>query len=367
MSGLTQSDYIVWFQEYREADRGRVGGKNASLGTMIAAGLPVPPGFALTTEAYHTLREHSDTRSKVNRALSEIEFADPVGMRRTSEYVRALIESIPLEPEIEESVRQAYTALCEYCGVEDIPVAVRSSATAEDLPDASFAGQQDTFLWVTGADAVVHNVRRCWSSIFTDRAIAYRHETGHDHEVISMSVGVQKMVRPKAAGVAFTLNPEDGDRSMVAIDSSWGFGEAVVSGEVTPDNFLVDKVLREVVRRTVSPKHIEYALNGDGVVEQIEVDEDRRDRCSLSDDEIRAVASMARVCEKHYGTPQDVEWAIDDDLDPPDNVVLLQSRPETVWSQKERPKVAKQGQGMMDGIVSTLLNPVHTRSKSSGQ
>ncbi len=365
MSGLTQSDYIVWFQDYREADRNRVGGKNASLGTMIAAGLPVPPGFALTTEAYHLLRDDTETRAKVNRALGEIDFADPVGMRRTSEYVRSLMEGIPIPDLVEADLRAAYRALCEYCSTDNIPVAVRSSATAEDLPDASFAGQQDTFLWVMGEDAVVENVRRCWSSIFTDRAIAYRHETGHDHEVISMSVGVQKMVRPKSAGVAFTLNPSDGDRSMVAIDSSWGFGEAVVSGEVTPDNFLVDKVLREIVSRTISPKHMEYALNGDGFVEQVETDEERRDGCSLSDDEIKAVAAMARRCEKHYGSPQDVEWAIDLDLDAPDNVVLLQSRPETVWSQKERPKVAKSGQGMMDGIVSTLLNPVHTRKKTS--
>ncbi len=180
-----------------------------------------------------------------------------------------------------------------------------------------------------------------------------------------MSVGIQKMVHPKAAGVAFTLNPSDGDRSQIAIDASWGFGEAVVSGEVTPDNFLVDKVIHEVVSRTVSPKTIEYRLNGVGVVEPAEVEEERAMRACLDEDEIRAVAQMARRAEKHYGTPQDVEWAIDKDLDPPHNVILLQSRPETVWSQKKRRSVANPGQGFMDGIVSTLISPVHSRGKTS--
>jgi pyruvate,water dikinase len=249
--------------------------------------------------------------------------------------------------------------------VPDVPVAVRSSATAEDLPDASFAGQQDTFLWITGGDAVVEHVKRCWSSIFTDRAISYRHETGHDHEIISMSVGVQKMVQPKAAGVAFTLNPTDGDRSQVAIDSSWGFGEAVVSGEVTPDNYLVDKVLLEISRRTVSSKVTEYRLNGSGVVEPVAVDPERQTQPSLTDDEVKAVAAMAKRAERHYGSPQDVEWAIDAHLPAGENVVLLQSRPETVWSRKPRKQVATVGAGFMDGILATLMSPVHTRAKAA--
>lgn len=362
---MKEHNYIVWFQDYHPSDKPRVGGKNSSLGEMIAAGLPVPPGYAITTEAYHTLRDHSDTRYKVNRALDEVDFADPVGMRRIAAYVRALIEAIPMSADIEEQIRTSYAALCEMCGVDDVPVAVRSSATAEDLPDASFAGQQDTYLWITGGDDVVEHVKRCWSSIFTDRAIAYRHETGHDHEVISMSVGVQKMVQPKSAGVAFTLNPSDGDRSQVAIDASWGFGEAVVSGEVTPDNFLVDKVLYEVVSRTVSPKVTEYRLTDGGTVEPAEVDDDRANKPCLTDDEIKAVAAMARRAERHYGSPQDVEWALDAHLPPGENVILLQSRPETVWSQKKRKTVAKTGQGFMDGIVSTLIAPVHSRKKAS--
>jgi pyruvate,water dikinase len=188
----------------------------------------------------------------------------------------------------------------------------------------------------------------------------------HDHELILMSVGIQKMVRPRAAGVAFTLNPSDGDHSQIAIDSSWGFGEAVVSGEVTPDHFLVDKVMFQIVHRTVSTKGMEYRLseNGDGV-EPAEVPAERREAPSLTDDEIKSVARLARLAERHYGAPQDVEWAIDADLADPENIILLQSRPETVWSRKKRRTVSKPGTGVMDSIVATLLNPAHGRKKSS--
>ncbi len=356
------SDYIVWFDDYdAEKHHSKVGGKNASLGTMIAAGLPVPPGFAVTTDAYHTLRSHTAMRAEVNQLLGQVQFSDPVGMRDISTHIRKLIEETPIDPEIERSIRASYLALSERCGLEDVPVAVRSSATAEDLPDASFAGQQDTYLWITGADAVVDHVRRCWSSIFTDRAIAYRHQMDHDHEVISMSVGVQKMVDPKAAGVAFTLNPMNGDRTQVAIDASWGLGEAVVSGEVTPDNYLVDKVLREIVGRIISPKAIEYRLNGDRQVEKLDVEAERQCIQCLSDDEIKAVAAMARRAERHYGYPQDVEWALDRHLPDGENVILLQARPETVWSRKEVKPVSTGKYDPMRSIVSTLISPIHTK------
>lgn len=357
------SDYIVWFDQYRDADAPRVGGKNSSLGTMIAAGLPVPPGFALTTVGYHTLRQNSDQYWKVNRALMEIDLADPVGLRRSSEYIRTLIEATLMEPDVEKAIREAYAALVERCGTANVPVAVRSSATAEDLPDASFAGQQDTYLWITGGDSVVEHVKKCWSSIFTDRAISYRHQMGHDHEVISMSVGVQKMVLPKAAGVAFTLNPSDGDRSQIAIESSWGFGEAVASGEVTPDSFLVDKVLLEIVKRNISSKDTEYVLTEEGIVEARPVDQDRRLVPSLTDKEIKAVAMMAKRAERHYRAPQDVEWAIDLHLPEGENVIVLQSRPETVWSRKPRRSVST-GEMGLQGIVTTLLSPLHSRAKA---
>jgi pyruvate, water dikinase len=244
-----------------------------------------------------------------------------------------------------------------------VPVAVRSSATAEDLPDASFAGEHDTYLWVRGPDDVLRHLARCWSSLFTARAIAYRRERGYDHDVVAMSVGVQKMVRPTAAGVAFTLNPRDGDRSQVAVEAAWGFGEGIVSGEVTPDSFLVDKVLGEIVQRTISDKAVQYRLGSDDRVERVEVAADRRAVPSLTDDQVKAVARLARAAERHYRCPQDVEWALDGDLPGDQAVTLLQARPETVWSRKAATPVATAGDPMAS-IVATLLSPLHRRELS---
>lgn len=354
------SPYVLWFDDYHDVDHPRVGGKNASLGSMIRAGLPVPPGFAVTTDAYRTLRTQPGLRDEVRDRLSRVDWRDAAGLREISAEVRGLIEKIELPDDIVDAVGEAYEALCSWCEVDGLPVAVRSSATAEDLPDASFAGLQDTFLWVQGVGSVLEHVRRCWSSVFTDRAVAYRHERGFTDEVIDMSVGVQKMVEPVAAGVAFTLNPSTGDRSQVAIDASWGFGEAVVSGEVTPDNFLVDKVIGEIVQRKISPKSIAYELR-DQRVEVVEVPTDRAEAPCLTDEQIKAIAAMARRAERHYGRPQDVEWALDRHLPEGDNVILLQSRPETVWSNKPRQPVSR-GPSGMDAIVATLLSPMHARA-----
>lgn len=354
-----RSTYTVWFDEYTDDQRPLVGGKNASLGEMMRAGLPVPPGFALTTAAYEILRQPR-LQAAVNRCFAAVARGDAAGMQEASRQARALIESVDIPDDIARAIRDCYEWLCEHCDTDDIPVAVRSSATAEDLPDASFAGQQDTFLWVRGGEAVLEHVKRCWSSVFTDRAVAYRRETGHDHEVVSMSVGIQKMVEPRAAGVAFTLNPSDGDRSQVAIDASWGLGEAVVSGEVTPDNYLVDKVLFEIVKRTISPKTIEYCVNGDGV-QAVEVPPERQTVPCLGDEEIKAIARLARRAEQHYGCPQDIEWAVDGVLPEGDSVVLLQSRPETVWSRKPRVRLNPGGSTPLEGIVATLLAPVRAK------
>jgi pyruvate,water dikinase len=237
---------------------------------------------------------------------------------------------------------------------------VRSSATCEDQPDASFAGEHDTYLWVRGGDSVVAHVLRCWASLFTDRGIAYRLERGYRQHGAAMSVGVQQMVRPRAAGVAFTLNPLDGDRSQIAIDASWGFGEAVVSGEVTPDNFLVDKVMGAITRRTISAKTLEYRLTAADTVTAVEVEAERQSVPCLTDDEIAAVARLARRAEKHYKCPQDVEWAIDgaQASDGEQSVLLLQSRPETVWSRRPR-QAAACNADPITSMVQTLLRPSH--------
>jgi pyruvate,water dikinase len=267
---------------------------------------------------------------------------------------------VPLPPWLAAEVVEAYDRLGERCRDPEVGVAVRSSATSEDQPDASFAGEHDTYLWVRGHDDLLDRVRRCWASLFTDRAVTYRREMGYPDAGAAMSVGVQKMVTPRTAGVAFTLNPTNGDRSQVAIDASWGLGEAVVSGSVTPDNFLVDKVVGQVTRRIISPKHVEHRLDDDGRVVEAAVEPERRDAPCLSDDEIRAVAALARRAEKHYGCPQDVEWALDAQLPDGENILLLQSRPETVWSRKPRMSplngVAKD---TFRSIVATLLDGQH--------
>ena len=358
----SMSDFIVWYDRYEPEQRALVGGKNASLGEMMRAEMPVPPGFALTTDAYALIWRDKALVEGVNDLLRSLDHDDFSQNVAVSERIRRLIEGEAVPDAVVDELGEAYRTLSEHCGVDDLPVAVRSSATAEDLPDASFAGQQDTFLWIRGLPSLIEHVRRCWSSLFTDRAIAYRHTMGYLHQSIAMSVGVQKMVDPIASGVAFTLNPTNGDRSQVAIDASWGLGEAVVSGEVTPDNFLVDKVLREVVKREISAKLVEYRLTHHGVVEKVPVDDERQNVSSVSDADLVAIAQLARRAEKHYGCPQDVEWAIDQHLPEGENVLMLQSRPETVWSQKQNGPLTRGGTDSMSSIVSTLVSPLHDSS-----
>ena len=355
--------FVRWLDGYDPADRPRLGGKNASLGELLAAGLPVPPGFAVTVDAYHTVRGHPEVRQAVTGLLAQVDLGDPAALEELSAAIRRRIEAVPLDDAVVAAVRAAYEELCGRCGAEAVPVAVRSSATAEDLPDASFAGEHDTYLWVRGGDDVLAHLTRCWSSLFTARAIAYRRERGYDHDVVAMSVGVQKMVRPVAAGVAFTLNPRDGDRSQVAVESAWGFGEGIVSGEVTPDSFLVDKVLGEIVQRTISDKAVEYRLGDGDRVERVGVDADRRTTPSLTDDQVKAVAGLARRAERHYRCPQDVEWALDADLPSGQAVTLLQARPETVWSRKAATPL-RTAADPMASIVATLVSPLHAREGS---
>jgi pyruvate,water dikinase len=353
---------VMWFESYWEGMKLEVGGKAASLGEMTGAGLPVPPGFALTTEAFRTCRDAANLDESLARLLYGLDVNNMAMVSERCGAIRDVIRTMPMDADVEKSLRIGYAELSRRCGVEDVPVAVRSSATSEDSPDASFAGEHDTYLWVRGADNVVDAVRRCWASLFTDRATCYRVEMGYDHRSVEMSVVVQKMIRPSAAGVAFTLNPSDGDRSTVAIDSAWGFGEGVVSGEVTPDNFLVDKVLFEISRRRISVKEVEFRLSDHDTVEKVPLDAERAAAPSLTDPQLKAIARLARRAEKHYGSPQDIEWAVDSDLPDGENVVLLQSRPETVWSKKAAAaKPVAQPGDMMASIVSTLMNPLHAR------
>ena len=342
----------------------QVGGKCASLGTMSQAGLPVPPGFAITTRVFADAREASGVMPRIKELIDGVDDSDSAALAAAAAEARDLVRSWPLPEAHEAEIRRMYAELCELCDLEEAPVAVRSSATSEDSPDASFAGEHDTYLWVCGIDEVLEKVRACWASLYTDRAIAYRNQMSYAHDQVDMAVAVQKMVRPRTAGVAFTLDPSNGDRSGICIDAAWGFGEGVVSGDVTPDNFLVDKVMWCINRRTISPKtHAHLLSQQEGgrhpVVTRVELDSDRANAPCLTDAEIVAIARLARLAEKHYGFAQDIEWAVDDDLPEGSDIVLLQARPETVWSKKKRDVNAKAD--AMASIVDTLVNPLYSK------
>lgn len=326
--------YVQFFDAGITPDHDQLGGKCASLVTMTAAGMPVPLGFAVTTAAYDDFQAHSGLGRYIERSLAGLDPEDVAAVDRASQAIRERICSSPVPDDLRAATTSAYEEL-QSRFAELVPVAVRSSATAEDLPDASFAGQQDTYLWLTTEAEVREHIRLCWASLYTSRAITYRIKNGIPEEGLSMAVAVQKMVAAKTAGVAMTLNPSTGDRSKIVIDASWGVGESVVSGHVTPDNIMLDKVMLSVVSEHIGDKHVELVPDAaqKGLVER-GVEEARRTVRCVTDDELRAVADLAKRAEKHYGTPQDIEWAFDSDLPDGINLVLLQSRPETVHSSK---------------------------------
>ena len=353
------ADHAIFFHDYHELDQPIVGGKCASLGAMTRAGLPVPPGFAVTTHAFSDSMSRDHVGPHLHALLDTLDVNDLHALTEAAGRCRQMVLDAGPSQAAEAVIRDGYRQLCDQTGIDNIAVAVRSSATAEDQPDASFAGQQDTYLWIRGADSVVNHVVRCWASLYTDRAISYRHENGYPHADVAMSVAVQQMVLPKAAGVAFTLNPTNGDRSTIVIDSAFGLGESVLSGSVTPDNYMIDKVIFEITKRTVSAKELECCIEGDRVVER-PLDVDRSTAPSLSDDEIKSIAKLARQAEKHFGRPQDVEWAVTVDDGGVFTVHLLQSRPETVWSNKPR-QVSQGVHTGVEGVVGNLLRPVQVK------
>jgi len=355
ISPTTGLPMVCWLEECRRDSVPLVGGKCSSLGELINAGVRVPPGFALTTEGFRRFMADAGIDREVQSHLVGLDPRDMDALERTSAAIRALIEAQPFSAQIEDLVAENYRRLSVRSCVPAVPVAVRSSATAEDLPGASFAGQQDTYLWVRGADEVLSQMRRCISSLYTGRAMAYRMNQGYADDLVAISVGVQKMANSFTAGVMFTLHPTNGDRSVIVIDSNYGFGESVVSGEVTPDNFVVNKVTLDIIERTISHKDIYYTVDSKTQESQkIEVPLERQRVQSLMDDEITQLAWMGKQIEKHYGRAMDVEWAVDKDLPFGGNIFILQARPETVWSQKQQ-TVAKAGVSAMDYILASML------------
>jgi len=363
---MTSGPYVLWFRDCGTSCLPRVGGKNASLGEMTRAGLRVPPGFAITTDAYREFLDEASLGPEIANVLQRLDGADLAAVDQAGRDIRRMASAAPVPARVEDAIAEAYATLCAEAGVPDLPVAVRSSATAEDLPDASFAGQQDTFLWVRSAASILTHTVRCWSSLYTARAISYRAQLGLRDGSLLISVGVQKMANARTAGVMFTLNPTNGDLSKIAIDASWGLGESVASGTVTPDNYLVDKVTFDIIRRTASVKLIEHVPDpATGRVEIRDVAAERQSSLCLSDEEVIRLAELGKRIERFYGGPQDIEWAIDRDLPFPDNVVLLQSRPETVWSQRPRAPIGGGAAGI-ESVLATLLAPLHGEGLEPG-
>lgn len=371
MSQLTPEEksksIILWFEQLRKEDVPVVGGKNANLGEMVNAGIPVPPGFAITAYAYKRFLEETGLSSKIAKILKEvIKERKPQEYEEASKQIRELIIKSPTPKFIEEEIRVAYRELCKRIGIENIRVAVRSSATAEDLPDASFAGQQETYLNVMGEDEVVEKVKMCWASLWTARAIYYRENKGFDHSKVLISVAVQKMVNSRSAGVMFTLHPVTGDNKVIVIDGSWGLGETVVQGRVTPDEFVVDKGSLKILEKRINEKtlallydpiarrNIEVTLpkdenelekiakENDGVAKIIRKYGMYRNVQSITDEEAVKLAEYALKIEDHYKKAMDIEWAIDQDLPYPQNVFIVQARPETVWSVKKVEEVKEE-------------------------
>jgi pyruvate,water dikinase len=338
---------VVPFEQLRMSDVESVGGKNASLGEMISqlpSGVKVPTGFATTAHAFREFLQHDGLTARINAELDALDTEDVRALAEVGARIRAMVEAQPFPADLEQAIRQAFLALCE--GNDKASFAVRSSATAEDLPDASFAGQQETFLNVVGIEDVLHKMKEVFASLYNDRAISYRVHKGFAHADVALSAGVQRMVRSDlgAAGVMFTIDTESGFEDVVFITSSYGLGETVVQGAVNPDEFYVHKPMlkagkRALIRRNLGSKLIqmvfstpeEKASTGK-LVNTIDVPTEQRNRYSLTDADVEQLAHYALVIEQHYGRPMDIEWG-KDGVD--GQLYILQARPETVKSQAQ--------------------------------
>jgi len=345
------SDLVLWLDNLRLSDLGKVGGKNSSLGEMIGnlakLGVSVPGGFATTAHAFQQFIAQSGLAERIQQRLADLDVENVEELTRAGAQIRNWVVETPLIPAFDREVREAYAKLCRDAGGEDVSVAVRSSATAEDLPDASFAGQQETFLNVTGADDVVHKVKEVFASLYNDRAIAYRVHHGFKHEDVFLSAGVQLMVRSDvgASGVLFTLDTESGFRDAVFVTGSYGLGEMVVQGAVNPDEFYVYKpTLREgrpaILRRQVGAKQLRMVYS-DQPGERVRTEETPaadRARFCINDADVHELAKQALVIEQHYGRPMDIEWAKDGITG---KLYIVQARPETVKSRARATQIER--------------------------
>ncbi len=345
MNTTQNNNYIRWFENLGSDDVGVVGGKNASLGEMLQtlaeAGIRVPDGFATTASAYREFLQANDLEEKMRSHLDDLRDGKE-SLQQAGKAIRRLFRRAEFPEALEDAIRNAYRQLCERYKQDEVDVAARSSATAEDLPEASFAGQQETFLNITGVDELLDACRDCYASLFTDRAISYREEQGFEHTQVALSVGVQKMVRAdkSGSGVMFTLDTETGFPDVVVINAAWGLGENVVQGAVTPDEYRVFKPkldqenLKPIIDKTLGEKEqkMVYTSGGSQTTKNVDTSTQERQSFVLDDEEILQLGRWAAAIEQHYDKPMDIEWAKDGESG---DLFIVQARPETVQSQKE--------------------------------
>ena len=368
------TSYIRRFDEVGIEDVGLVGGKNASLGEMYQAlrprGINIPEGFIITADAFGALMEQKDIAKNIYDQLDALDVEDVAELSKLGRNIRQQIRASGLPTEVATAIRNAYAGLCQYVGIEDVDVAVRSSATAEDLPEASFAGQQETFLNVRGEEALLDACLNCFASLFTDRAISYRVSNGFDHRKVRLSVGVQQMIHSDQAssGVVFTLDTETGARNVILVTSAFGLGENIVGGRVDPDEFLVLKPILEsarmpIIRKKIGAKQMRmvYATHGSQRTKNVIVDKKDRELFSITDDEVIQLARWSKSIEDYYSelknqdTPMDIEWAKDGMNG---ELYILQARPETVHTGKKANQI--------ELMTLEKKSPILTKGKAVG-
>jgi pyruvate,water dikinase len=341
------SEHIAWFSDIGLHDRPVVGGKGGSLGELQRAGIRVPAGFVVKTAAFERVIGALDTQSPVRAQVDSLRPDDLSGITACARAVRDRIEGATLPPDLRLEISAAHAALCSSTSAP--AVAVRSSATTEDAGDASFAGLQDTYLWVKSADQALDRVRSCWASLYSVESISYRRQRGLPEHGVAMAVVVQAMVDARSAGVMFTLSPTTGDRSVITIEAAWGLGSALVGGEVTPDRWVIGKITGEISVRQISDKAIQHVPASAGGIQTSEVAKELRCAACLSDPELQTLRGIARTVERHYSCAQDVEWAVDRSSG---DIYVLQSRPETVWSAKQATPAARAAENPLSHVMS---------------
>lgn len=355
--------YIKWFDEISKKDIPLVGGKGANLGELTIHDVHVPPGYCVTAQAYSDFIDDAGLKDEIRNIISTIDFEDSDDLTSKCQKIRDMILSAAVPRDIEDEISSAYDELCTRTGIKDLKVAVRSSATAEDLPDASFAGQQDTYLHIRTNVEVLDHVKKCWASLWTARATYYREKQGFDHFEVSLSAVVQKMVNSGKSGVMFTANPISNDLDEIMINSSWGLGEAVVSGSVTPDEYIISKKTSEITDRIIAEKKM-MIIDRKDKVGTMDVDvgdhlgKDYITKSSLNEDELLELLEAARNIESIYSGPMDVEWALDNDTS---ELYILQARPittlgegkkEMTSSKEEKLNVLVRGLAASPGIAA---------------